>query len=517
MTSQLYVTNCLLHRIEVNSGMRFGLLLCAFISFGQITAQGECGWQPDSDGDFFISVSDVLSVLGVFGQADSDQDGVWDSADECIDSDACNFDSNPTQPCAYLDAAGTCGGTNVVPELLIGSWSLSTMAGAFEVGPTPGSNDWYSSAQNGLQSAQYDDVYTFEADGSMMANYNGTIIDAFSDYSEQAYSCSSIELEFTETSDNGSLASFELLPSISSCDCPFMGANDAGLVYEITNLTESHLTIQAQGDDNECNSTESHFTFTFVRLTPSTIDLTGYPAPEFYAGMNLVWSDEFDGNSVNLENWTYDLGANGWGNNELQNYTNSTNNSYVANGFLTISALQNGSTYTSARLKTQGLQDFQYGRIDIRAKLPEGQGIWPALWMLGINITDGGWPQCGEVDIMEMVGHQPSIVHGTAHWGSSWNVHQYSGESIQLSGGQTFSEQFHLFSVEWQEDEIKWYMDDQLYYSISPNQMNGQPYPFNASFFLIMNIAVGGDWPGYPNASTSFPQEMVIDCVRVFQ
>jgi beta-glucanase (GH16 family) len=108
-------------------------------------------------------------------------------------------------------------------------------------------------------------------------------------------------------------------------------------------------------------------------------------------------------------------------------------------------------------------------------------------------------------------------VHGTAHWGSSWNVHQYSGESIQLTGGQTFSEQFHLFSVEWQEDEIKWYMDDQLYYSISPNQMNGQPYPFNASFFLIMNIAVGGDWPGYPDASTSFPQEMVIDCVRVFQ
>ena len=118
---------------------------------------------------------------------------------------------------------------------------------------------------------------------------------------------------------------------------------------------------------------------------------------------------------------------------------------------------------------------------------------------------------------MELVGHQPSTTHGTAHWGSSWNVHQYNGSSISLPNGEKFSEAFHLFSVIWEENEITWLMDDQVFFSIDNTQMNGQPYPFNAPFFFIMNIAVGGNWPGYPDATTEFPQQMVVDCVRVFQ
>jgi beta-glucanase (GH16 family) len=497
--------------------MRLFILIFPILFMSQAIAQSDCEWQPDSDQNYFISVTDVLAVLGVFGQADTDQDGIWDGSDMCTDPDACNYTANPTLPCVYLDVAGICGGNNNLPTLLIGDWTFSTLAGALEVGPSPGNNDWYSSAPNGLQSAQYDDVYTFQEDGSLIADYSGSIIDAFSDYSEQGYSCSSIDFNFNSNDENTALPSFEMLPASTTCSCPFMGTNDAGLIYSIASLTANELVLQVQGDDNNCNASDAYFTFTFVRVSTESGDETGYPAPESYPGMALVWSDEFDGDSVNLQNWTYDLGANGWGNNEWQDYTNSAANSSVAEGVLTITARQNGSSYTSARLKTQGLQDFQYGRIDIRAKLPEGQGIWPALWMLGINITDGGWPQCGEIDIMEMVGHEPSTIHGTAHWGSSWDVHQYSGESIELSNGQAFSEQFHLFSIDWQQDEIKWYMDDQLFYSISPNQMNGQPYPFNASFFFIMNIAVGGNWPGYPDASTVFPQEMVIDCVRVFQ
>ena len=137
--------------------------------------------------------------------------------------------------------------------------------------------------------------------------------------------------------------------------------------------------------------------------------------------------------------------------------------------------------------------------------------------MLGENFSSTGWPACGEIDIMELVGHQPSTVHGTAHWGSSWDVHQYTGSSTTLPAGETFSDAFHLFSVIWEENQITWLMDDQVFFSIDNNQMNGQPYPFNAPFFFIMNIAVGGNWPGYPDASTEFPQQMVVDCVRVFQ
>jgi beta-glucanase (GH16 family) len=497
--------------------MRLFIALC-FVSLliHPSAAQDGCGWQPDSDGDFLIGVSDLLGVLGIFGQVDSDQDGLWDGSDLCTDTQACNFDADPSEACVYLDAFGVCGGSNDVPELLLGSWRLSTLAGAIEAGPAPGSNEWFSSPANGLQPAQYDDIYTFSGEGSLAFDYNGSIIDAFADYSEQAYNCSGVDFNFTPGGTDAS-ATLELLPGPAPCNCPFIGTNDGGLVYEIISLTANELQLQVQGDGADCNAAELYFSYSLVRVTDDSGGGTDYPAADEYPGMTLVWSDEFDGTAINANNWTYDLGASGWGNNEWQNYTSSSANSSVENGLLTITARQEGSSYTSARMKSEGLQDFQFGRIDIRAKLPEGQGIWPALWMLGVNFSEGGWPQCGEIDIMEMVGHMPSTVHGTAHWGSSWNVWQYTGSSIDLANGEKFSDAFHLFSVDWQENGITWYMDDQPYFSLSSSQMNGQPYPFNASFFFIMNIAVGGNWPGYPDASTSFPQEMIVDCVRVFQ
>lgn len=488
------------------------LLISNFLAF----SQSNCGWSPDVEGDYLIGVTDVLGILGVFGQSDSDMDGVWDGSDDCIDIQACNFQENPTEPCQYEDAFGVCGGEGVLPEWLVGTWTFSQAAGAISVGPTPYSNDWFVSPAGGLQAAQYDDQYTFQADGSFIMDYGGSIIDAFYDYSEQPYSCSSAEMNFLPGGGTSGEDAFELVPS--ECACPFVGVTDAGMVYDIVSLTETTLVLHAQGDNANCQPAGLYFTLTFSKVFDFDEDGSGYPAPESYPGMDLVWSDEFDGDAINLNNWTYDLGASGWGNNEWQNYTNSSLNSSVQDGFLSITAREEtGGGYTSARLKTQGLQTFQFGRIDVRAKLPQGQGIWPAIWMLGENINSVNWPACGEIDIMELVGHEPSTIHGTAHWGSNWSVHQYSGSSIGLAGEQTFSDAFHLFSIVWEQDQITWLMDDQPYYTISPANMNGQSYPFNSSFFFLLNVAVGGNWPGYPDASTSFPQTMTIDCVRVFQ
>lgn len=247
----------------------------------------------------------------------------------------------------------------------------------------------------------------------------------------------------------------------------------------------------------------------------------GYITPESYTGYNLVWNDEFDGTSINSDDWTHEIGTGdgGWGNNELQYYTNSTSNSYLSNGSLIIEAKEQsfqGSPYTSARLITKDKQIFQYGRVDIRAILPEGQGIWPALWMLGNNISDIGWPACGEVDIMELVGHEPSTVHGTAHWGpQGQSFSTFAGAGYSISG-EKFSEAYHVFSVKWEANSIKWLVDDEEYFSIDNGDVDVN-YPFNDEFFFIFNIAVGGNWPGSPDATTQFPQKMFVDYIRIFQ
>jgi hypothetical protein len=245
----------------------------------------------------------------------------------------------------------------------------------------------------------------------------------------------------------------------------------------------------------------------------------GYNAADSYEGMSLVWSDEFDGEIIDLDNWTYDLGngSGGWGNNELQTYTNSSNNSFVADGKLFIVAEKVGeSAYTSARLKSVDLQEFQYGRIDVRAILPKGQGIWPAIWMLGANYPEVGWPACGEIDIMELLGHLPGTIHGTAHWGIDWPNWTHQGLSTSIYP-ENFDEEFHVFSIDWTEDNIDFIMDDEVFFNINPSMMNGQPYPFNNPFFFILNVAVGGNWPGNPDESTTFPVFMAVDYVRVYQ
>jgi beta-glucanase (GH16 family) len=249
----------------------------------------------------------------------------------------------------------------------------------------------------------------------------------------------------------------------------------------------------------------------------------GYETPESYVGYNLVWADEFDRDTLNLADWTYEIGDGcpnncGWGNNELEYYRED--NTSIVNGNLVITAKDQkfgGRDYTSSRLITKGKKQFKFGRIDIRAALPKGQGLWPALWMLGSNIDAVSWPACGEIDIMELTGDLPNRVVGTVHYGPNTSEAQYNSMSKYLDGDNNFQDEFHVFSINWENNLIQFFVDDVLYHTITPASLNGVSYPFNKNFFFIFNVAVGGNFPGSPDGSTAFPQHMIVDYVRVFQ
>ena len=235
-------------------------------------------------------------------------------------------------------------------------------------------------------------------------------------------------------------------------------------------------------------------------------------------GYTLVWSDEFDGNNLGAD-WTHEIGtgSNGWGNNELQYYRSE--NTSVQGGFLTIEAREEafgGRNYTSSRLITKGKREFKYGRIDIRAKLPKGQGIWPALWMLGANFGSVSWPYCGEIDIMEMIGGsgRENKVIGTLHWDDGGYRCTCGIDHDYVLPQGTFNDDFHIFSIIWDESEITWYVDDIEFVSVT---ITPQMEEFTKEFFFIFNIAVGGNLPGNPDGTTVFPQQMVIDYIRVYQ
>ncbi|HMB99070.1 MAG TPA: glycoside hydrolase family 16 protein [Balneolaceae bacterium] len=240
---------------------------------------------------------------------------------------------------------------------------------------------------------------------------------------------------------------------------------------------------------------------------------------------NLVWSDEFEADQLETDKWSFQFGTGsqfglvGWGNNELQYYTDREENVFLEDGLLHITALEEsfeGRNYTSARIRTINKGDWKFGKIEIMAKLPEGQGMWPAIWMLPTEEVFGGWPKSGEIDITELVGHQPSTVHGTVHFGQDWPENRSRTSTYSLDSGK-FSENFHLFSIEWEEDEIRWYVDGEQYHTIQPEDLEPENYPFNEQFHLILNLAVGGNWPGNPDSSTVFPQSMLVDYVRVFE
>ena len=281
------------------------------------------------------------------------------------------------------------------------------------------------------------------------------------------------------------------------------------------------FTVQLTNPKN-CTLTTASATGTIVTENGSYLptDNTGYSTPSSYPGFTLAWSDEFSGKSVDMNSWNMEIGNGdgGWGNNELEYYTGSSHNVFVSNGNLIIEARleKTGNfNFTSCRMTTQNKKEFTFGRIDMRAKLPVGKGIWPALWMLGSNITSVGWPACGEIDIMELIGIHPSTVYGTLHWSKS-GTHDSKGSSYDLASGN-FADQFHVYSLIWVKDSLQILIDDQKYFEISATEIGQANYPFNAPEFLIFNVAVGGNWPGPPDNSTVFPERMFVDYVRVFQ
>jgi hypothetical protein len=244
---------------------------------------------------------------------------------------------------------------------------------------------------------------------------------------------------------------------------------------------------------------------------------SGYIAPANYTGLSLKWSDEFNSTKINTDNWNFETGGGGWGNNELENYTHTTKNAYITNGgYLVIEARQESDeTYTSARLQTKGKKEFTYGRMDIRAKLPKTKGLWPAIWMLGSNISSTPWPACGEIDIMELLGNQPNKVYGTMHWGQAGQGSTHIGDSYVLTNSY-FSDKFHVFSIVWDSSKIEWYVDNVKYFTGHKSDVAGN-YPFDKPFFFLLNVAIGGNWPGAPDALTVLPQRMIVDYVRVYQ
>ena len=237
---------------------------------------------------------------------------------------------------------------------------------------------------------------------------------------------------------------------------------------------------------------------------------------------SLSWSDEFDGgagSSPDTSKWTFDIGTgvNGWGNSELEYYTNRPSNVQLSgDGHLVITARREsyaGSGFTSARLKTQGSFSQKYGRFEAKIKTPSGPGIWPAFWLLGDNIREVSWPQCGEIDIMEQRGQQPALTHGSVH-GPGYSGANAVTKPYALMQGR-FDAEFHVYAIEWGADYIDFYVDNYLYQRIQPGDLSGN-WVFNQPFFIILNVAVGGNYVGYPTTATPFPQSMIVDYVRVY-
>ncbi|MFU8826841.1 MAG: family 16 glycosylhydrolase [Brevefilum sp.] len=252
--------------------------------------------------------------------------------------------------------------------------------------------------------------------------------------------------------------------------------------------------------------------------TEQQTSILAEPTPEWErAGWTLIWADEFDGEVLDPSKWVMEIGGHGWGNNEKQFYTDLPENVRLEDGQLVIEARDEFFVrrhYTSGRIKTQGLFSFTYGRVEARMKLPYGNGIWPAFWMLGEDIDLISWPSSGEIDIMEHIGREPTRIYGTVH-GPGYSGSGGVGHFTTFPAG-SLSEEFHTYAIEWEPNEIRWYVDDKHFFTLTPEQVPGE-WVFDKAYFMLVNLAVGGYWPGDPDETTVFPQFLLVDYVRVYQ
>lgn len=338
---------------------------------------------------------------------------------------------------------------------------------------------------------------------------------------------SDLSIEITQATDNSGRITVQATATnavLYEFDMGTSSTNDFGSStdgsFDFTYESSGNFVIEVKAFGNSGKFVRAQKQVSVVSGEPATTG-EGYTTPISYSGWDLICNDEFDGNILNQSIWSYQNGNGcpdicGWGNNELEWYR--PENSWVTNGALTIEAREEifqTNDYTSTKLISQGKKAFQYGRVDVRAKLPRGKGLWPAIWMLGTNISSVGWPRCGEIDIMEMVGGNGGemTTHGTAHWQNE------NGDKTQSGNGRTIGvgldQAFHVYSIIWDELQLQFLLDDVPYHSI--DLTSSEMEAFHKPFYMILNVAVGGDWPGSPTAATEFPTQMQVDYVRVFQ
>ena len=402
------------------------------------------------------------------------------------------------------------------------TWRIkSEKAGHFGLGPVGGAIpvEWYGAGpEEKAGSGMYDDRYIFDIDGTFTHITNNTNDDPTNDPSGTVFGRQNLIDELngsgSGTADGADILNYPYndyvenwaiiapggLETITLTGTGFIGYYTGGNhQYQIFDRSVPNELLLTTVDGNN----EFSWWFIITSTEPGEDD-------DFVSIYNnLEWEDNFDVNgSPNSSNWTYDLGAGGWGNGELQTYTNNAENVIVEDGFLKITARANGGGYTSARLKSEGLYDFTYGRVEVRAKLPDGIGTWPAIWMLGADYQTNTWPACGEIDIMEQTGQNKETTLGTLHYPG---VSPGGGNSSSISN-PTSTTEFRNYTVEWTPDMITFLVDDTVYHSFA----NSSSTPFNNDFFLILNVAMGGSLGG--TVDPAFTEStMEIDYVRVYQ
>lgn len=418
---------------------------------------------------------------------------------------------------------------NIITKLTNGTskiwkWDRNS-AGHLGVGQTTYDYpNWYASQPNEKPECLYNDelVFTKNADGSVTfqnINQGDTFIHV--DHQVAAVGSSAGEDACYGFTTGSSAVSFsEATSGISSSTGAQMSLGNQFMsyylgtnTYEILTLTDTELYVRTVETAPDGSLRAWYLRF---KSEASGSTCTGGPTgnQSGTGTYQLVWADEFDSDLCS-SNWTYDIGQgdNGWGNNEQQYYTDRPANVSVSNGSLFITAKKEtymGASYTSARVKTQNLFDFKYGRVEVRAKLPQGGGTWPAIWMLGSNIETVGWPACGEIDIMEHTGNNPGVVSSAIHTSAASGGNAVTGNTTVSS-----PQDWHVYSAEWTSTEIKFFVDDILFFTYNPAQ-NSSNWPFNEKFFIILNVAMGGNMGG--NIDSNFTQSsMEVDYVRVYQ
>lgn len=350
-------------------------------------------------------------------------------------------------------------------------------------------------------------------------------------------SCNGGDIDGPDTPDDPEViipSNLTLNITVVGTDADNPNGDGSGLIQCSATATDAVKFGYRFGTGSEIESTTGNIEYTYTEKETNnyTVYVVAYSSTGHMltvskeitvyvtAELALVWADEFNTDGApSTSNWNYDIGNGdwGWGNNELEYYTNRSENVVQENGNLVITAIKEsyqGYDYTSARLKTQNKFSFTYGKVEVRAKLPAGTGVWPAIWMLGDNITTAGWPACGEVDIMEYVGYQPNVVHSATHTTSS-SGNTVNHDSFDLA---TAEEEFHVYGIEWTSTEIKFFVDETLHYTYKPTAYTDATWPFTENQFLILNLAIGGNWGGAQGVDDNiFPQQFMIDYVRVYQ